>query len=50
MYITKAYLRHAMVRAELSGQRRFVPRASTTVNYKIATLGAKNGGARASRK
>jgi hypothetical protein len=46
MYITKAYLRHVMVWAELSGQRRFVPRASTTVNYKIAPLSVqKNGGA-----
>jgi hypothetical protein len=27
----------------LSGQRRFVPRASTAVNYKFAPLGARNG-------
>jgi hypothetical protein len=36
---------HAMVGVVLSGQRRFVPRASTTVNYKFAALGAMNGGA-----
>jgi hypothetical protein len=28
--------RHAVVGVWLSGQRRFVPRASTAVNYKIA--------------
>jgi hypothetical protein len=28
----------------LSGQRRFVPRASTAVNYKFAPLGARGSG------
>jgi hypothetical protein len=34
---------HALVGVALSGQRRFVPRASTAVNYKFAPLGARNG-------
>jgi hypothetical protein len=42
---TNAYRWHALAVVALSGQRRFVPRASTTVNYKIAPLGARNGGA-----
>jgi hypothetical protein len=32
---------HALAMAGLSGQRRFVPRASTAVNYKFAPLGAR---------
>jgi hypothetical protein len=36
---------HALVGGGISGQRRFVPRASTAVNYKFAPLGAKNSGA-----
>jgi hypothetical protein len=36
---------HALAMAGLSGQRRFVPRASTAVNYKFAPLGARNSGA-----
>jgi hypothetical protein len=33
--------RHAMAGWLLSGQRRFVPRASTTVNYKFVPPGTK---------
>jgi hypothetical protein len=36
---------HAMVGVALSGQRRFVPRASTSVNYKIVPAGTRDGGA-----
>jgi hypothetical protein len=35
MNTTKAYLRHAIVWAGLSGQRRFVPRASTRLTTKL---------------
>jgi hypothetical protein len=35
---------HAPVWVGLSGQRRFVPRASTAVNYKLCLNGTKNGG------
>jgi hypothetical protein len=37
--------RHAVVGVWLSGQRRFVPRASTAVNYKFVPPGTKNGAA-----
>jgi hypothetical protein len=45
MDTTKAYLSARVGGGGLSGQRRFVPRASTAVNYKFAPLGAKNSGA-----
>jgi hypothetical protein len=44
---TKAYLRHAMVGTGLSGQRRFVPRASTAVNNEIVPPGTKMAAATA---
>jgi hypothetical protein len=34
---------HAFAIGWLSGQRRFVPRASTAVNYKFVPPGARNG-------
>jgi hypothetical protein len=44
MDITNAYRLARVSGVVASGQRRFVPRASTTVNYKFAPLGAGNGG------
>jgi hypothetical protein len=43
MDATNAYRLARVGGGGLSGQRRFVPRASTAVNYKIAPLGARNG-------